>query len=258
MMNTMAFSVMESPGVNRGFLYLFVHTARWLSVIVLLVLGTRAGFTQANQSRAARADGVYDAQFGIVSEMHADVETLGSEYLETEWLKTDIYLKPTVYPSILVIDLETKLDLLAGVLEIKTATGSRVVEPTMLDSFVWKKSDGKEKFIALLNRAIDGKTRNVFAKVLVEDKVQLLEISYAWVKQAYNDKLAMGNRVQKIHVSRGFYIQKQGNIYRIKGKQLYRLFPEREHELKSFTKTNHLDLRKAADLVALMEYYDTL
>ncbi len=43
-----------------------------------IVFGALAGFTQANQSRTVRTDGVYDVRFGIVSEVHTGVEMLGS------------------------------------------------------------------------------------------------------------------------------------------------------------------------------------
>ncbi len=232
----------------------------FLAVAGLSFILCQTSFGQANQTRTARPDAVFDTQFGIVSQTSRQpIETSGTEYLEADWLRTVVYLKPSVYSAITLPEIDAKLDLLTDVVEINTTFGIKVIEPMKIDSFTWvKPGSHREKFISINNLYNDGKKERGFGKVLVEGQVKLLEISHARLKQSYNETFAVGDPARRIVISSKLYIQREDVLHNCTKKNILTVLHEREAELKSYIKSNQLNLHETADLINLIQYYNTL
>ena len=129
------FSVMESPGKPGLF---FCTYCEVVISCVLLVLGypRRIYHAESVQTRGPMAYMMRNFNLALLGEMHADVGNISSGISWNGVALKLIFISNRLSGDPGYRSGKPKTTLMAGVLWIKTATGSRVVEPTMLDSFV--------------------------------------------------------------------------------------------------------------------------
>jgi hypothetical protein len=134
-----------------------------------------------------------------INEIAYQKQLLGFFYLDDEWADTDIYL---INDSLVLRDLNTRIDLRNNVLEIKTKKDTLVLPTYRIKSLFFK-----ETAKVFVTENIVKSPTNGFYQVVVDDKYSLLSQPKVKVERSdFNVITNSGNRDDKIIQQESFYL----------------------------------------------------
>ena len=187
-------------------------------------------------------------------------KVIGDTYLSTEW-KTSVIL---LYDKNKLIEgFPARYDIKADEIDIKGASGVKVLEGRRVKSFMWMDSTRAEPyyFINAKEFKVDGIPMVGFYEVLVDGNIPLLKKMNVTVKKAdYNVTLSIGSRDDKILKNPTYYVADGNNAYEIPGskKKFLQLLKSKAGEVESYMDSNGLSIKKEEELVLICKYYNSL
>ena len=182
-------------------------------------------------------DPYWDLHFGVAS-----VELKGrKELVEGNYVRYDIYKD------------ELEFLLKDGV---KVLPGNKVV------SVVWQDSIfSKPRFLVNANQFKEnGVPLTGFLEILVDKDIVLLKrITLSIKKPTYNQALDVGSKSTKIIKNDQYYVSINQSLTKLNSKKDFNeLMPRHNTKIQSFIKDNKIKFNSENDLVALVEYCNTL
>lgn len=144
-------------------------------------------------------------------------KVVGDSYITKEWNVATIMLTDS---EKIIEGYPVRYDVKAGVLEIKSKSGIKVLNSKSIKSLVWLDSLQLPHYF--LNADIfkeDGVSQSGLVEILVDGEVTLLnKYSVEIIKPNYNVAMGSGSKDTKIIVKSAFYCAKEGKLTRIKSK----------------------------------------
>jgi len=181
----------------------------------------------------------------------------GSPYLFDEWVKGNIQLKDGTIYNNLNLKYDQVRELLIFLADDNTS--KRFSAP--IKAFTLTNADDKNwPRITFRNgfKAIDGGNEKTYYEVLADGNTQLLKRTAKMIV----DERAPGSLIlsKQISATTKFYISDSNRIIKIKKdkESILEALNNKQSELETYIKNNNLNLKGDADLVKLIEYYNTL
>ena len=187
-------------------------------------------------------------------------KVIGDTYLSTEWKRSVILLYDK---NKLIEGFPARYDIEADMLDIKGASGVKVLEGRKVKSFVWIDSSRAEPyyFINAKDFKVDGTALIGFFEVLVDGNSPLFKKVNISVKKAdYNVTLAIGSRDDKILKNATYYLVEGTTTVEIPGskKKFLQLLKSKADEVESYMDSNGLSIKKEEELILICKYYNSL
>ena len=179
----------------------------------------------------------------------------GTNYLNEEWFKGDIYLKNT---KVVLKGYPLRYNLDEQYLELNTKLGIKTVPLHLLSSF--RVSDGKRPRVNFVNcgnyQYHDGFTvLNGIFEIIVGGEYQLLAYKQLKLIRAnYTPAVDMGHKNDRWVVREKFYYVKEGLVYPIPQSKKQFLNTMNMEGLGDFMRKNRHKLKDREDLVAIFEF----
>lgn len=187
-------------------------------------------------------------------------KTEGNVYLDDNWHFGNFAMKGTaLYNGFLL-----RYDLRHQNLEIKIDDEIRICVVSMLDEFYFidKSTNQNSHFISL------DKIENSFVighkgiiKILADNKVKLYKNYFLETQKAnYSPALDMGNKDNKIIKKSSYYLAVDNTIVKLSTslKKNKAAFGTYFSKIETYSKKNKLRLKNEQDMIALVNYYNTL
>lgn len=181
----------------------------------------------------------------------------GSPYLFNDWVKGNIQLDDGTIYNNLNLKYDQVRELLIFLADDNTS--KRFSAP--VKAFTLTNADDKEwPRITFRNgfKAIDGGNEKTYYEVLADGNTQLLKRTAKKIV----DERAPGSLIisKQISATTRYYVNKGDRIIKIKKdkKSILEALSDKSSELETYIKHNNLNLKEDADLIKLIEYYNTL
>ena len=179
----------------------------------------------------------------------------GTNYLNEEWFKGDIYLKNT---EVVLKGYPLRYNLDEQYLELNTKLGIKIVPLHLLSSF--RVADGKRPRVNFVNcsnyQYLDGFTAlNGIFEIIVGGEYQLLAYKQLKLIRAnYAPTVDMGYKNDRWVVRERFYYVKEGLVYPMPQSKKEFLHTMNMEGLADFMRKNKHKLKEREDLVAIFEF----
>jgi hypothetical protein len=191
----------------------------------------------------------------VNGDLYKDMQ--GSAYLFNDWVKGNIQLEDgTIYN-----DLTLKYDQVRELLIFLADDNTSKRFSTPIKAFTLTNADDKNwPRITFRNgfKAIDGGNEKTYYEVLADGNTQLLKRTAKKIV----DERAPGSLIisKQISATTKYYLNDSNKIVKIKKdkKSILEALNNKQTELETYIKNNNLNLKEDADLVKLIEYYNTL
>jgi len=215
----------------------------------------RAQITLGQLSNPVRGLSGGDMLYGIPMEPG---KVIGDNYLDKKWNRANILL----YQSETMIEgYPVKYDVKNDLLEIKSATGIKVLEGRKIKNLVWIDSLTTQPhyFVNGGEYRFEGTKSMGLMEVLVDGELPLMKRAEVNVKKAnYNPALDVGSKDMKIYIKEIFLYASNGELVKIKSKEsILKAAGTRSAEVESFIKVNKLNTNKQPDLIRVFEYINS-
>lgn len=187
-------------------------------------------------------------------------KVIGDTYLSTMWRKSAIQL----YKDDRIIEgYDTRYDIHADALDVKTTAGVKMLEGRRIRSFSWRDSSRIEPvfFVNAQDFKLEGTPMTGFFEVMADGRAPLLKRTVLQIKKAnYNVSFDVGSRDDKILKRADYYMATGNDVVEVgtSKKKMLPLFGDKAAEVEKFIDDNSLSLKKEGDLVKLFEYYNSL
>ncbi|MGZ2368561.1 hypothetical protein ACXR6G_02085 [Ancylomarina sp. YFZ004] len=183
-----------------------------------------------------------------INEIAYQKQLLGSFYLDDDWAETDIYL---MNDSIVLRDINTRIDLSNNVLEIKTKEDTLV-----LPTYRIKRIFLKEREEIFVTENIVKSATNGFYQVIVDDKYSLLCQHKVKVERSdFNIITNSGSRDDKIIQQEYFYLFVDDNLIKLeKSKGKFKKQFKNNKEIEMFCRLRKVKPKKKAFLIELVKF----
>jgi len=173
-------------------------------------------------------------------------KVIGDTYLSTEWKRSVILLYDK---NKLIEGFPARYDIKADELDVKGASGVKVLEGRKVKSFMWMDSSRTDPyyFVNAKEFKVDGVPLIGFYEVLVDGNAPLFKKMNITIKKAdYNVTLAMGSRDDKILKNPAYYLADGNTAYEIPNskKKFLQLLKSKADEVESYMESNGLSLKK--------------
>jgi len=187
-------------------------------------------------------------------------KVVGDSYLSTYWRKSAVQLYKD---DKLIEGYDTRYDIQADVLDVKTTAGVKVLEGKRIRSFSWRDSTRVDPvfFVNAHDYKIDGIPMTGFFEVLVDGPAPLLKYTTLQIKKAdYNVSFDVGSRDDKILKQASYYAGKGKNVVKLgtSKKKVLTLFEDKVAEMEKYMDDSQVSLKKEADLVRTWQHYNSL
>lgn len=186
--------------------------------------------------------------------------TKGSEYADSVWRYTDIFLKDSTYANEILArynPYSKKLEIVAGN-QVKLLTYLRI------DKFSYMNDIGTTDYYEnCMNYSQPSNTSAIsgFFKVIVDDNTKLLvHHNIKTVRANYNSALDAGNNYDEIVVNENYYVYKNNTLYlvKFKKKSILKIFNDKSIEIENYVKSNKLRYKKPEDVKKIVTYYNLI
>ncbi|WP_372644185.1 hypothetical protein [Ancylomarina sp.] len=183
-----------------------------------------------------------------INEIAYQKRLLGSFYLDDDWAETDIYL---MNDSIVLRDLNTRIDLSNNVLEIKTKEDTLV-----LPTYRIKRILLKETAKVFVTENIVKSSTNGFYQIIVDGKYSLLCQPKVKVERAdFNIITNSGSRDDKIIQQEYFYLFVDGNLIKLeKSKGKFKKQFKNNKEIEMYCSQQKVKPKDKAFLIELVKF----
>jgi len=183
----------------------------------------------------------------------------GSPYLFDKWTKGAIYIKSldkhynfdSIRFDIMRNDVEFKMNRSIKVIRdrevqefsITNATTGNIMQFVRLDKFDYER-------VPLVG----------FGQIVTQGEVTLVKRFYTEFKRAnYNPALDLGDRFDSILQKAKYYFTHRNKIYEVKGKKdLIKFYEAQGIDVKKYLKQNKTNLKNEAQLVALVNHFNSI
>ena len=187
-------------------------------------------------------------------------KVIGDTYLSTAWKRSVILLYDK---NKLIEGFPVRYDIYADELDVKGASGIKVLEGRRVKSFMWIDSSRTEPyyFINAKDFKVNGVPLIGFYEVLVDGNSPLFKKMNITVKKAdYNVTLSIGSRDDKILKNPTYYLADGNSAYEIPGskKKFLQMLKAKADEVESYMDFNGLSIKKEEELVLICKYYNSL
>jgi len=201
--------------------------------------------------------GTNEMMFGIPI---PEGKVIGDTYLSTEWKRSVILLYDK---NKLIEGFPIRYDIKADELDVKSASGVKVLEGRKVKSFMWMDSSRAEPyyFINAKDFKVDGTSLIGFFEVLVDGNSPLFKKMNVSIKKAdYNVILSVGSRDDKILKNATYYLAEGTSAYEIPGskKKFLQLLKSKADDVESYMDSNGLSIKKEEELILICKYYNSL
>ena len=79
------------------------------------------------------------------------------------------------------------------------------------------------------------------------------------IESNMNAKIAGANHKKRLAREKKTFLFKKGKLYRIKRKKdIYKILTKKQKKLKAYISDHDLSVKKEADLIKILEYYETM
>ncbi len=181
----------------------------------------------------------------------------GSPYLFNDWVKGNIQLEDGTIYNNLNLKYDQVRELLIFLADDNTS--KRFSAP--VKAFTLTNADDKDwPRITFRNgfKAIDGGNEKTYYEVLADGNTLLLKRT----EKKIVDERAPGSLIvsKQISATTKYYISSNNRISKIKKdkKSVLEVLGNKQSDLETYIKNNNLNLKEDADLIRLIEYYNTL
>jgi hypothetical protein len=180
--------------------------------------------------------------------------TAGSPYFSEEWMKATVKITDTT----LARNVMVRLDLLDGNLEFKNEKNEQMICTMPVSSVeIFDSITGKNYFFVPSSRIANSSNRTWYQTLFGGAKITLFKELHKDIFESkpYGSSLTE----QEIRTSERYFIWADNNITRVKKfSDILELAGNRLEALKKYIDTNNLSVKKELDIIALIEYYNSL
>lgn len=202
-----------------------------------------------------------DTQAGVMKELPPRIgDVKGSVYLNEEWTKSDLYLKPGSSSGNKIENVPIRLDLENNALEVLTTAGIRLLDDSKVDRFEFADPQTGERsmYVNGSQFTVDGAPLSGFCKVSGEN-VKVIRCDYLEVlKPNYNVSMDVGSKDEQIIKKYKLYLSKDGETVSCNKKSLYAMMADKATAIKKFVKAERIRISKEEGLRKVAAYYDEL
>lgn len=183
-----------------------------------------------------------------INEIAYQKQLLGSVYLDDDWAETDIYL---MNDSLVLRDINTRIDLSNNVLEIKTKEDTLVL-PTYRIKHIFL----KEREEIFVTENIVKSASNGFYQVIVDDKYSLLCQHKVKVERSdFNIITNSGSKDDKIIQQEYYYLFVGDNLIKLeKSKGKFKKQFKNNKKIELFWSQKKVKPKKKVFLIELVKY----
>ena len=187
-------------------------------------------------------------------------KVIGDTYLNTEWRKSVILLYEG---NKLLEGYPIRYDIKIDELDVKTASGVKVLSGKNVKSFVWTAApeEAANYFINAKEFRDDGVPLTGFFEVLVDGNTPLFKKTNVTIKKAdYNATLSIGSRDDKILKNSTYFLADGNKVYELPGnkKKFLALFKGKANEIEAYMDANDLSVKKEEELVLIFKHCNSL
>lgn len=183
---------------------------------------------------------------------------IGDTYLDSKWNMGSVIIADK---NTLVEGYPMKYDIKAQNVEIKTATGVRLLDVKKVGQLVWLDSLTRvpHYFVNAAKYKDDGVPMIGLMEVLVDGQKSLFKKTKLNVKQpTYVPALDAGSRDTEIYKKSAFYYNNGQDMVEIKSKKKFiDSLGDDGAEVEKYMKENRLDAKSQGDLIRIFEYYNS-
>ncbi|MCZ4696286.1 hypothetical protein DWB61_16610 [Ancylomarina euxinus] len=183
-----------------------------------------------------------------INEIAYQKQLLGSFYLDDDWAGTDIYL---INDSLVLCDINTRIDLRNNVLEIKTKKDTLVLPTYRIKSLFFK-----ETAMVFVTENIVKSPTSGFYQIIVDDKYSLLCQPKVKVERAdFNIITNSGSRDDKIIQQEFFYLFVDENLIKLeKSKAKFKKQFRKNKKIEQFFSQKKVKPKNKAFLIELVKF----
>jgi hypothetical protein len=186
-------------------------------------------------------------------------ETQGSPYVFDEWESGVVVFKGEEGGKFKNI----KIDLMNNQLEVLYMNTEKILPAAEFKMVKLNRPDlnANTFFQKASDYKYGGKTLEGFAQVTpVGENFKIITIhSVRVIQSSMNAKIVGANHRKRLARDKKTFLLKKGKLYRVKKKKdVYKVLTKKQKKLKAYISDHDLSIKKEADLVKILEYYETI
>lgn len=186
-------------------------------------------------------------------------ETQGSPYVFDEWESGVVVFKGEEGGEFKNI----KIDLMNNQLEVLYMNTEKILPADEFKMVKLNRPDLNEN--TFFQKASDykygSKSLKGFAQVTpVGEKFKIVTIhSVRVIQSSMNAKIVGANHRKRLAREKKTFLLKKGKLYRVKKKKdIFKILTKKQKKLKAYISDHDLSVKKEADLIKILEYYETM